>query len=161
MKLVAKLSLLSSLAAFTAICATQANAATLYKWVDSDGNISYQDQPPPEDAKLLEEREVKGSGAPLPGKVNNLPVVVYTVENCPNCEGAVLHLKKSGIPHIERALKDDRVAQSKILQTSNSITAPVIFIGNKILQSPGPQELTDQLKKAGYNIDDVPTKSSQ
>jgi len=70
---------------------------------------------------------------------------------------AKIDLKKLGIPHIERSLKDDRVAQSKILKVSNSITAPVIFIDNKIYQAPDPEELTSKLQSAGYEIDAAKT----
>lgn len=132
-----------------------ADAAKLYKWVDEQGNISYQDQPPPENAKVLDEKEVKGSGAASQssdGAQKKLPVFVYVVDNCPNCEGIILHLKKHGVPHVERSLKDDRVAQSKILKTSNSITAPVVFIGDKILQAPAPAELNSKLQNAGYKV---------
>ena len=48
------------LATFVSLCLIffNANAGKLYKWVDAQGNVSYQDQPPPKGSKILSEKEV-------------------------------------------------------------------------------------------------------
>ena len=48
--------------ALVAIGIPAAQAATLYKWVDSQGRISYHDQPPPEGAGYRVEEKALGTG---------------------------------------------------------------------------------------------------
>ena len=33
-------------------------AATMYKWVDEDGNVTYQDYPPPTNSRILSESDL-------------------------------------------------------------------------------------------------------
>jgi len=134
------------------------NAGKLYKWVDADGNISYQDQPPPDNVKVLEEREVKAPTTTAKSKKSSTKkpkVILYTVANCIVCDGLAVQLKKFGVPHIERSLQSDREAQSKILETTGSVVAPVVFIGEQILQSPNTNQLASNLKQAGYVIQET------
>jgi len=87
MKQLAKSTLLIVVFVFTTVSNMPATAGKLYKWVDDEGNISYQDQPPPTDANVLDEREVKSSGSSAPrpaGESNKLPVFVYVVDDCEN-----------------------------------------------------------------------------
>jgi len=69
------------------ICSTSVYAAKLYKWVDKDGNISYQDQPPPESAKILKEDTLKATAKTTSAEGGNtVPVVVYVGEDCAPCD---------------------------------------------------------------------------
>ena len=159
MKLIAKHSLSAGLAAALCLTASTAVAGKLYKWVDADGNISYQDQPPPDNVKLLEEREVAGIGE---GGSNSSPdsdkpeIVIYTVNNCQPCDDMVTHLLKLGVPHIQRPLQDDREAQSRILAQTDSLIAPTIFVGDSIFQGSRHKEVTSAIKEAGYTVKEAP-----
>jgi glutaredoxin len=133
--------------------ASSANAAKLYKWVDANGNISYQDQPPPKDAKILSEKDVVLKQNSKPNNNQNLPeVIIYTVSNCVPCDRLVRVLQENKIPHIELPLEDDRDAQKKILAKANSIIAPSIFIGKNILQGGSEENLKQQLRSVGYTL---------
>jgi len=136
------------------LVASSASAAKLYKWVDANGNISYQDQPPPESGKILSETTVK-SGETEATAANKEPakVVIYTVEGCEGCDNMVTALKKLKIPHIELPLSNDRETQQRILQQTGSVVAPAVFINDNLVQSKTLQELKDALKSAGFNID--------
>ncbi len=40
------------------VLALPVDAYKLYKWIDADGKVTYQDQPPPTDSGVIEEREL-------------------------------------------------------------------------------------------------------
>src|SRR3989338_9114140 len=81
-----------------------AQADTLYKWVDSQGRVSYHDQPPPEGAGYRVEQKVLGENKkPLEDEtlakiVEKYPVVLYSVPVCGSCDLARLYLEKRKIP---------------------------------------------------------------
>jgi len=129
-------------------------AGKLYKWVDKNGVVSYQDQPPPKDAKILSEKSVKTSLDSSDGNPNeDLPqVLIYTVANCAICEYFVNILKRENVPHIELPLQSDREAQSRILAQADSLSAPTLFIGEQLLQTNDGGKLKDVLAKAGYAV---------
>lgn len=140
-------------AMLTLLLSTHSNAQKLYKWVDAQGNISYQDQPPPENAKVLDQKDVGDSkGPPTPATTD--PIKIYTVDNCAVCAQAVLHMIKMGVPHVELPLSGDREAQSLILEKTSSLIAPTILIGDQVLQAPTNDELTEAIKAAGYALPD-------
>jgi glutaredoxin len=131
-------------------------AAKMYKWVDAAGNISYQDKPPPESAKLIEESELKNSISkprPTTRKQNLTPVTAYTITNCRDCTQLIGFLKKAKIPIVELSLQD-REVQSRILRLSGKITAPTLFIGDTLVTDLSEPGLITILKKAGYALPD-------
>ncbi len=130
-----------------------ANAGKLYKWVDDKGNISYQDQPPPKNAKILSEKETNAKEAKSTRNYNLPDVVVYTVENCDLCDKLITMLRKDKVPHIVLPLADDRDAQSRILQLADSIIAPSIFIGDELVQTNNEQSLKEKLEQAGFEFE--------
>jgi len=127
-----------------------ANAGKLYKWVDDQGNISYQDRPPPKNAKILSEKETKAKETEAN---TDLPeVIVYTVDNCDLCDTLITMLRREKIPHIALPLAEDREAQSRILQLADSIIAPSIFIGDELVQTNSEQSLKEKLEEAGFEF---------
>lgn len=136
-----------------AIAASNAHAGKLYKWVDANGNISYQDQPPPQGGKILSEKEVGSKTDDTQESDTGLPeVIVYSVNECELCDRLVSVLRQNKIPHIELPLEDDREAQKKILAKANSIIAPTIFIGDNIVQGGSEDGLKEKLRSAGFEI---------
>ena len=136
------------------------NASKLYKWVDKNGNISYQDQPPPENARILSEKvidedEAKKDSAKTPKQSGkNLPkVTVYTVDNCELCDQLISILRIEKVPHIVLPLADDRDVQSKILAKTGKIITPSIFVGSNLIQGGTEEGLKEKLRAAGFNIE--------
>ena len=130
-----------------------AAAGKLYKWQDKDGNVWYQDEPPPEGAESEVLAETIGSPAnPASADDSRAPVIVYTVEDCDSCEILLLRLKQLSIPVTERSLLNDRVTQRRILDETGSMQAPSMFIGDTLVPSGTEQELIDQLTGAGYDL---------
>lgn len=147
MKIVSKTALI-----LLALCVSDsANAGKLYKWVDSNGNISYQDRPPPKGAKVLEESTIsqkqtsdKERGA------NQTPIKVYTVENCDACVSTVKHIKSLRVPMLEIPLQNDREAQTLILERTGSLIVPTLLMGQQVFQNPNQDQLERELLNAGY-----------
>ena len=140
---------------------TQVQAAKLYKWVDKNGVVSYQDTPPPKGSKILEESTTDiadGSAGPETPKE---AVKVYTVENCSLCVRIIEHLKALNVPVLELPLENDREAQSIILERSNSLITPTIFVGDQIHQGGEIKSLEKVLLEQGYKIDQAQPANSE
>ena len=137
-----------------AVASSQAHSAKLYKWVDTDGKISYQDQPPPKRGKILSEQEVASQNEVEDESAGALPdIVIYTVDDCELCDRLVFVLTQNKIPYIELPLEDDRQAQSKILEKASSIIVPTIFIGDDVIQGGNEDNLKQELLSAGFEIE--------
>lgn len=135
----------------------------LYKWVDEQGSISYQDSPPPKNAKVLDSDVLKDLN-PKQEKVQELtrtsisapisdgsqPVMVYTADNCKPCQSVVLYLTQKQVPFIERDIRDDRRARGRLAKESKQISVPSLFIGSDIVQGSSKAQISAALKKAGY-----------
>ena len=141
------------LLSIVAIAASSAHAGKLYKWVDANGNISYQDLPPPKDGKILSEKEVTSKARANQESDTGLPdIVVYSVSECELCDRLVRVLTQNKVPYVELPLEDDREAQKKILAKASSIIAPTIFIGDVIVQGGSEDALKEHLRSAGFEI---------
>jgi len=128
-----------------------ANAGKLYKWVDANGNISYQDQPPPKNANVLRESSIDENGS-LSDKVEQQAVTVYTVPNCAACSELLSRLVEIGVPVEEQNLDNNRDAQQRVLELSDSLIAPTVVINGRALPNPNLQNLNEALETAGYKI---------
>lgn len=141
------------LMALMVLAASNTHAAKLYKWVDSNGAISYQDRPPPKNAKILSEQTVKSSVSDDINKNPILPkVLIYTVTDCEACEKMISMLNQSKVPHIQLPLEDDRKAQKRILQNASSIVVPTLFIDDELIQGRTPDQVRKMLKSAGFEV---------
>src|SRR3970282_1634050 len=74
--------------AATLVAVVPAQASQLYRWVDEDGNITYQDRAPPDGAGSVEKRDL-GERAPVSngeaGHAKN-SVTLYVVPDCVSCD---------------------------------------------------------------------------
>ena len=139
------------------------NPGKLYKWVDEQGNVSYQDSPPPKNVKVLDSdvlkdlksnqgkvKELKRSNAADPVLDGSQPVMVYTADNCKPCQSVVLYLTQKEVPFIERDIRDDRHARDRLAKQSKQISVPSLFIGAEIVQGSSKSQISAALRKAGY-----------
>lgn len=134
----------------------QAWAAKMYKWVDADGKISYQDKPPPKSGKLIETSELQSrTTSANPGNANQdlAPVTAYTIADCSACDQLMTFLKKTGVPVVELSLQD-REVQSRILSLSGKIAAPTLFIGDALIDDLSEAGLVTKLTGVGYTLSD-------
>ena len=131
------------------------NATTLYKWVDKDGNVTYQDSPPPDDSQLLEQRELVNLGSNERQRHNrrvarNQPITLYTTTNCDACDLVRFNLQKLDLPFEEFTLFENKVAQDELKQRSGGLNAPTLFIGDTMVTSYSVEQINAVTTEAGY-----------
>jgi glutaredoxin len=141
------------------LMSTPSIAGKLYKWVDANGVVSYQDRPPPKGSKILSEKEVKAKASSdnqkSPNQNKTLPIItIYTVADCDLCDMFITTMRKNQVPHIERSLQSDREAQSKILEKLGSLKAPSMLIGEQAYQDSSVANLKATLVRSGFTIND-------
>lgn len=135
-----------------------AHAVTMYKWVDADGNISYQDRPPPS-GNTYEQKSFSDEGARTGGTntdvarsraVSDNPVVLYVAENCESCNlvGAILDANK--VPYQSIKVDTDAAAQRKLKELAGSLRVPTLTIGKKTLNGVDRAGIERALREAGY-----------
>ena len=133
-----------------------AQADTLYKWVDSQGRISYHDQPPPEGAGYRVEEKVLGTGNKhkeddtLAKVVEKFPIVLYSVPDCGSCDLARFYLQKRKVPFTEQNLNADPELQQTLKKKIGSLSAPTIMIGEKVMKGYVESVLEGELDGVGY-----------
>ena len=142
--------------ALMAIGIPAAQADTLYKWVDSQGRISYHDQPPPEGAGYRVEEKVLGTGNKhkeddtLAKVVEKYPVVLYSVPACGSCDLARAYLQKRKVPFTEQNLDSNPELQQTLKKKIGSLSAPTLMIGEKVMKGYVESVLEGELDGVGY-----------
>ena len=133
-----------------------AQAGTLYKWVDSQGRVSYHDQPPPEGSGYRVEQKNLGSGkktvvdSTLEKIVEKYPVTLYSVPVCGSCDLARIYLQKRKVPYTEQNLENNAELQQTLKKKIGSLSAPTITIGEKVMKGYVESILEGELDAAGY-----------
>ena len=133
-----------------------AQAGTLYKWVDSQGRVSYHDQPPPEGSGYRVEEKNLGSGKKsavddtLEKIVEKYPVILYSVPACGSCDLARIYLEKRKVPFNEQNLENNGELQQTLKKKIGSLSAPTIMIGEKVMKGYVESILEGELDAVGY-----------
>ena len=131
------------------------HTATLYKWIDAEGNISYQDSPPPDESRILEQRELADANIDERDQYNRRlaktqPIDLFTTENCDVCELVRFNLNQLGIPFNEQTLFENKPAQEQLRERSGGLNAPSLFIANQLVTSYSLTSLKTAAINAGY-----------
>lgn len=134
-------------------CAAQAE---LYKWVGPDGKVNYSDRPPPTAATNVETKSPTSGltrSVELPYElaqaVKNMPVTLYSGDQCAPCSEGRNFLKKQGIPFVEKTV-NSREDIDKLTQISGGSQIPVLFIGRTKLSGFSSNDWRSSLSQAGY-----------
>lgn len=141
-------------------------AETLYKWIDSQGRVSYHDHLPPADSEYrVETKNVNGgnkskSDDTLAGAAEKFPVVLYSVPECGSCDLARLYLQKRKVPFTESNLNDNPELQQTLKKKIGSVSVPTLTIGDKVMKGYVESVLEGQLDEAGYPKVEVPEKAT-
>lgn len=152
--------------ALAAIGFSAAQADTLYKWVDKNGNVSYHDQPPPDSAGYRVEEKVMGEAKKpredeaLAKIVEKYPVVLYYVQACGPCDLARLYLQKRKVPFTETNLDNNMELQQQLKKKFGALSAPTILIGEKVMKGYVESLLEGELDDAGYPKMETPDASA-
>ena len=131
-------------------------ALAQYKYVGPDGRVTYSDQPPPSNARGVEEKKLGAAPAPnatLPFEVqqaaSKYPVTIYTGDKCAPCDDGRTYLRNRGVPFAERTVSgNDDIALFK--QQSPDGTAPVLTVGSRKSVGFSQTAWSALLDSAGY-----------
>jgi glutaredoxin len=148
-----------SLALCALLCAALPAQAQMYKWVDKDGRTVYSDQPPPADAKKVEQKRLnKNYIETTPGNyetqqaAQRLPVTLYSTEGCGEpCQMAKNYLNGRGVPFADTKLTSEEQAKPLKARLGGALEVPLLDIGGTTLQK-GFEEgaWNNLLNAAGY-----------
>ena len=131
------------------------SAEGLYKWVDKQGNVTYQTSPPPGDAvevekttissEVIDEPENESAGEPL-------PVKFYIKPECPLCDQARTYFEEKGIAITEVDITEN-TAEAELMQKQfGHNNVPTIIIGSKSITGFEENVVQDILKNSGFTI---------
>jgi glutaredoxin len=131
-----------------------AQAAPLYKWVDSQGRVSYHDRPPPEGSDYRVEKKTLRSGENTTDQQaqsdKNIPVILYSAPKCASCDLARIYLDKRRVPYTEKNVESDLKLQEELKQKTGSLSVPTIMVGTKVMNGYLESLLEGELDAAGY-----------
>ena len=132
-------------------------AQTVYRWVDASGRVQYSDQPPPPDAKNVQQRDVRGNSIQnnelsmaAQDAQKRSPVTVYVTECGESCDAAKAYLNKRGIPHT--VVDPTRTAElnKKFREETGGTVVPVIRVGERRISGWSEPSWATVLDSAGY-----------
>lgn len=127
-----------------------AQAERVYKWIDSDGRVSYHSLPPPEGSGYtVEEKDIIDDTGDEPvGK--RLPVKLYVINKCDACDLVRLYLQKRKVPFKEINVDKDVKKQRELKRNAGTMTVPSTIIGKKVVTGYNQTALDQELKAGGY-----------
>ena len=125
------------------LISTPANAAKLYKWVDEQGKVSYQDRPPPGNSNFSEtvlsdpdavDPATKSYQDKMAAAASKSPVVLFSIPNCDGCDLIRSYLEKRNIPFEEKNVEKDRKLQEELKGFAGRLEVPLLVIGERVLR---------------------------
>ena len=125
----------------------------LYKWVDEDGNITYQDRPPPGDPSQVETfidatGVAETESAPLP----DVDVVLYAIEVCDVCDLVRTVLDERGVPFEEKNADNNPEVQAELREVAGVLSVPVLVIGGEAIKGYNKDLILNELEEVGFSI---------
>ncbi len=139
------------IASLFALLVTPAHAGKLYKWIDKDGNVSYQDTPPPPASGRVEEKTLRGATtAPAPEGPQRPSVVLYVVPDCSSCDLMRAVLQRRKIAFAEKNVEGNVEAQTELKKKTGGLSVPAVTVGDKVVKGHSEAALDGELDAAGY-----------
>jgi len=140
---------------FCFACSAQAQ---MYRWVDEKGGVHYTDEPPPPNAKKVEEKKfsdnvVQTDKLPysVQQAVKNFPVTLYTGDCGETCRVAKDYLVKRGVPFTERLPGKNAADLEQFKKVSKENFIPLLLVGKNVsLKGFNESEWSNALDQAGY-----------
>lgn len=134
-----------------------AGADQLYKWVDSQGRVTYQSTPPPDGAADVVETTIgtvggEDSETPAEQVFETDPIKFYSKPECATCDLARTYFEEMEIPFEEVDIAEDEAIAAKMQKNFGHNNVPTIKVGNKSVTGYEQNTMAKILKDAGYNI---------
>ncbi len=127
-------------------------AQTLYRWVDEQGNVSFQDVPPRD--HVFSEQTIRTSSA-TPAQDNRpaVEITFYAIADCEPCTLARNSLLESGLAFTEINPETDQEAAKRLVEQFGKVEVPLTMVGNTPIKGFNPQWLEAELAKAGVKTE--------
>jgi len=145
-----RIGLCAALAACFLAAGPAAAEDELYKWVDEDGNVTYQDRPPPDERGQVKTMDQDLGGAEPAPVMPDVDVVLYSIEACDPCDLVRELLRERGVPFEEKNADNDAEVQAEIKEVAGSVQVPVLAIGNEALTGYNKDLIINELEEAGF-----------
>lgn len=133
-----------------------AHAQKMYKWVDEQGSVFYQDHPPPgaddtveayaEDTELIDEQETE----PASAAAGKHPVTLFSIPVCDACDLVRNILQKNRVPFTEKDANDNPAVQNELMKLSGQLSVPLLAVGQKVVYGYNSIAIEEELSNAGY-----------
>ncbi len=143
--------LLAVLLAVSALTVSASHAA-VYRWVDRNGNVTYQDEPPPADAAQVEVRHLRVAQSPVTkrgGHGSGSSVTLYEVPHCDSCQMVRIYLARHHVPYQEVNVAKNAAALQQLRKVAGNLSVPTVTVGPKVIQGFMPSQLSSDLRQAG------------
>lgn len=125
---------------------------TLYKWVDEDGNVSYQDQPPPGQVDGVQtlDRSLRSSAATSGEALPDIDITLYAISECDACDLLRKLLEDRALPYTEKDAGQDPAVQAELRELAGVLSVPVLLIGDEVLTGYNRELILNELEEAGF-----------
>ncbi len=143
-------------------CSITVNAAELYKWIDADGNVTYQDTAPPTDVSYEEqtyadpdvvlEDDLKDS---IVSAAEESPISLYSVPNCDACDLVRFYLDKNTIPFAEKDIENNLTMQQELRLKTGELRVPTLIIGDDMIDGYSKLAIRKSLIANGYPLERI------
>src|SRR5438874_2460491 len=148
------------LASVLALLYTVCSAETVYRWTDSEGKVHYSDQPPPNDAKSVQQKKLGGNfietdELPYATQVamKRFPATLYVFDCGDPCTNARSLLRNRGIPATEINPSTSQATADKLKAVTGSLEVPVLQLGDLApLKGYSEERWNAALSNAGYPV---------
>lgn len=147
-------------AALLLLClvAVSAQGGEMFRWVDADGKVHYTDQPPPSDAKNVEEKNLGGSvigtseaSYATRQAAKDFPVTLYITDNCGKaCDSARELLSQRGVPYTAKNPQTSAADNEALIKLVGDAFVPSLVIGSSATKGFNKGIWDKELDSAGY-----------
>jgi len=158
----------SCLLAGAVAVSSSALAGKLYKWVDADGNVSYQDMPPPDgetykttnlsDKKLGALKSETGE-TKMSDLAASTPITVYSVQDCDSCDTVKAYLQTRSIPFQDKMIDGNEELKQELLAKAKKMQVPALTVGDKVVFGYRRSEIESALSASGYPVKQAAEKT--
>jgi glutaredoxin len=153
---------LAALLASLPVVSGAAEDGKLYKWVDENGNVTYQDRPPPEDGGQVQTlSSTPAAESATTAQQPDVDVVLYAIEVCEACDLVRDLLRERRIPFEEKNAEGDVEVQSELREVAGALSVPILMIGEQVLRGYNRDLILNELEEAGFSISVQPAQAQQ
>lgn len=133
------------------VVAGAAGAASVYKWIDPEGQIHFSDNPPTD--RPVEEVKIRTYTGPVEvnavGDFGLREVKMLTTTWCGVCKRAKAYLNGRGVYFLEYDVEQSDIGRLEYKRL-NGKGVPIILVGNQRMTGFSPKKLDEMLKNVGY-----------